>query len=101
MTTTSKAHKQYESPNRCEENYWFCSVSSSSFRFFYFFLIFFMPKFCPHKFSVTTGRIDLKFEDMIDIIMKLCKRVTKGSNFKMVDSKATLGYAKICPNFVR
>ena len=83
-----------KSPNRSEEVSWFCSVSFS-------FLFLFQSKFCPHKFSVTTERIGLKFGDMIIMIMKLCKRVTKGSNLKTADSKAFLGHAKICPNFVR
>ena len=86
-----------KSPNRSWEAYWFCSVSSSSFLFLYFF--FFLFKSCPHKFSVTIGRIDLKFGDMKDIIRMLCKRVIKRSNFKMADSKAPLRYAKICPFF--
>ena len=36
-------------------------------------------------FSVTTGRIVLQFGDMVDMIVKLCERVSK---FKMMDSKA-------------
>ena len=83
-----------KSPNRSWEIYWFCSVSSSSFLFFCFFIFFFLSKFCPHKFSVTIGRIGLKFGDMIDMIMKLCQKVTKGLYFKVVDSKAPLVHAK-------
>ena len=83
-----------KSPNRSLEIYWFCSVSSSSFLFFCFFIFFFLSKFCPHKFSVTIGRIGLKFGDMIDMIMKLCQKVTKGLNFKVMDSKAPLVHAK-------
>ena len=48
--------------------YWFCSVSSSSFLFFYFFFFFFLSKFCPHNFSVTTGRIGPKFGDMTESV---------------------------------
>ena len=33
------------------------------------------PIFCPDTFSITTGRIVLKFEDMTDIDIKFCKRV--------------------------
>ena len=53
--------------------------------FFFFHLFFFPPKFCPQEFSVTTGRIVLKFWDMVDMDVKLCKRVSKS---KMSDSKA-------------
>ena len=58
---------------------------------------FFPPKFCLDEFSVTTKRIVLKFGDMIDIDMKLCKRVSK---FKMADPKVHPGHAQTCLNFV-
>ena len=53
--------------------------------FFYHFMFFFPSKFCPEKFSVTTRQIVLKFWDMVDMDVKLCKRVSK---FKMSVSKA-------------
>ena len=44
-----------------------------------------MPKLCLDEFSVTTGWVVLKFRDMVDMDMKLCKNVSK---FKMSDYKA-------------
>ena len=38
--------------------------------FLLFFLFFFPPIFCLDKFSVTTGQMDLKFRDVIDMDMK-------------------------------
>ena len=52
--------------------------------FFFFHFFFFPPKFCSDKFSVTTGRIVLKFGDMVNMDVKLCKRLSK---FKMSGSK--------------
>ena len=50
--------------------------------------------------SVTTGRIVLKFGDMVDMDVKLCNRVLK---FKMSDSKAGPGAclktAKLFPDY--
>ena len=84
-----------KSPNRSGETSWFCSISSSSSLFSFFFL----PKFCPHKFSVTTGRIGLKFGDIVNMIRKLCKRITKGSHFKIADSKAPSRACQNLPKF--
>ena len=51
----------------------------------FFPLLFFPPKFCLDEFLVTTGQIVLKFGYIVDLDVKLCKRVSK---FKMLDSKA-------------
>ena len=50
--------------------------------FFFFYLVFFPPQFCPNEFSVTTGRIVVKFGDMVDMDVKMCKSFSK---FKMSD----------------
>ena len=42
-----------------------------------------MSEFFAHKFSVTTRQIVLKVEDMVNMDVKLCKKVSK---FKMSDS---------------
>ena len=47
---------------------------------------------------INHSTIGLKFGNMINADLKLCKRVSK---FKMADSKGPLGHAEICPNFVR
>ena len=66
--------------------------------FFFFCFFFFLPKLCPDEFSVTTGRIVLKFGDMLDMDVKLCNRVSK---FKMSDSKAGPQAFPKLPKFCR
>ena len=68
--------------------YCFCSVSSSS-------SFSFRPKFYPEEFSVTTGRIVLKFRDMVDMDVKLSTRVSK---FKMSNSKTG---QRACPKTLK
>ena len=63
-------------PKGSETIYYFCSVPSS-----------FCAQNCRDEFSVTIGRIVLKSGDIIDIDMKLCKRVSK---FKMSNFMAGL-----------
>ena len=89
-----------KTPKRSGETYCFCSVFFLFFLFFFFFchFFFFPPKFCLDEFSVTTGRIVRKFWDMVDMDVKLCKKVSK---FKILDSKAGPGACpkplKFCP----
>ena len=71
-----------KSPQRSGDTYCFCCVS---YYFFPFHFFLFAPKFCTDDFSVTTGRISLKFGNMVDMDVKLCNWVSK---FKMSDSKA-------------
>ena len=49
----------------------FSSTFTSSFSFF-------LLKFCWEEFSVTTGQIVLIFGDIVDMGMKLYKRVSSG-----------------------
>ena len=42
-------------------------------------------KFCPDEFSVTSGRILLKFGEKVDMNVNLCNSVSKS---KILDSKA-------------
>ena len=57
-----------------------------------FLLIFLpLPLFLPTQILSTTGRIVLKFEDMVDMDVNLCNRVLK---FKMWGSKAS---PWVCP----
>ena len=57
----------------------------SEFTVFFFFLFFFPQKHCPDGFSLTTGRIVLKYGTMVDKDVELCDKVLK---VKMLDSKA-------------
>ena len=50
-----------KSLKRSEETYWIYSVFYSSSFFF------FLPKFCLDEFSVTAGRIVLKYGDKVDM----------------------------------
>ena len=75
-----------KSLKRSRETFCFCSILFSSSFFFFFFVFFFFfffftffffpPNFCPYEFSVTTGRILLKFINMVDTDVKLCNRVS-------------------------
>ena len=55
------------------------------FPFLFLSDFFFPPKFRPGEFSITTRLIVLKFEDMVDMDVKLCNKVSKS---KMLESKA-------------
>ena len=70
------------------------------FFFFLFFFFFFPSKFCSDEFSVAAGQIVLKFEDLVDMEVKLCNRVSK---FKISDSKASPQACpkppKFCPDY--
>ena len=78
-----------EAPKRSWKAKCFCPVSS-----YYYSLSW------PDEFSVTTERIVLKFWDMVDMDVKLCKMVSK---FKMLDSKIGLRPCpktpKFCPDY--
>ena len=62
---------------------------------------FFSSTFSLDEFSVPTGWIVLNFDNMVNMDVKLCKRVSK---FKMSDSKAGLlarpKPPKICPDYI-
>ena len=68
--------------------------------FFFFSFFFFPPKLYSDEYSVAAGRIVLKFEDLVDMEVKLCNRV---SNFKISDSKAGPQTCpkppKFCPDY--
>ena len=54
----------------------------------FFFLHFHPPSFCPDEFSVTTGRIVLKFGDIVDMNVKLCNRVSKCWTLRLAHGRA-------------
>ena len=54
-------------------------------------LLFLLPKFCLAEISVTTRRSIPKFNDVVDMFVKLCNTVFK---FNMVDYKAGI---RSCP----